>query len=157
MGAAAKKKPDDKGAKDTREVAFERNLRVILTVDQVAERADRLAHLMKERDNKVEMAAAAAKHAKSEIAELEAASRRLSAEVRDKACYQAVPCTRVFDYRRGLVTETRTDTGEVIDERAMTEEERQMAFDGTGGSGAGDKPTGGDIDGDFDEDAEDEE
>ncbi|MGD9765900.1 MAG: hypothetical protein AB7V27_19595 [Candidatus Binatia bacterium] len=86
-------------------------MRVILTADQVAERADRLAHLIQERDNKSEMAKAAAKHAKSQIDELEATARRLGAEVRDKSCYMQVSCVRTFDYRRGAVVETRQDTG----------------------------------------------
>lgn len=127
--AEPKKPADEKNNRDAREEPFERDLRVILTTDQVAERADRLAHLMKQRDSKVELAKAAMSHAKSEIAELDATSRRLGAEVRDKACYMPTRCVRTFDYRTGRVTETRSDTGEIIDERAMTPEERQLAFE----------------------------
>ena len=125
---------------DERREEFESDLRVILTTEQVAERADRAAHLLAQRDNKVDMAKAAAKQAKSEIDEIDANIRRLGAEVRDKACYQPTPCIRVFDYRRGVVTESRKDTGEVLHERVMTPEERQMAFD--------DRPKGDDADGD---------
>lgn len=105
---------------------FERELRVILTGDEVATRADRLGHLIGERDHKAELMATAKKHAQNEVNEIEARIRRLGNEVRDKACYKEVPCERVFDYRTGTVTEVRSDTGEEIGARPMNEIERQM-------------------------------
>ena len=147
-GGEKKEAPRDQRVED-----FDRDLRVILTTTEVAERADRAAHLIAQRDSRADMAKAAAKHAKSEIDELEATIRRLSGEVRDKACYQATACARTFDYQAGKVIETRKDTGEVISERAMTPEERQMSFepkkpgDGDGPQGGG----GGGLDDDFEE------
>lgn len=42
--------------------------------------------------------------------------------------YREVACDQTFDYPRGLVTITRKDTGDVIEERAMTADERQVGF-----------------------------
>ncbi len=49
--------------------------------------------------------------------------------IRDGNEEQDVKVTVLFDYRRNTVTETRTDTGEVVDSRAMTVEERQEDLD----------------------------
>lgn len=64
-------------------------------------------------------------HAKAGIQEREADVKRLAVEIRDRATYRPVDCERVFDYRRGLVIETRLDTGEQISERHMTYAEKQ--------------------------------
>lgn len=143
-----KNEKKDEPRRDEKKEIFERELRVILTPEQVAERADRAAHLLQQRDDKESLAKAAQKHAKSEIDELEATMRRLGGEVRDKATYLPTRCERVFDYRTGTVTETRLDTGEVISERPMTAEERQMAFDERKDD---DGKGGGDLDADFEE------
>lgn len=108
---------------------FERHLRVILNTDQVAEYADRAAHLLSERDDKEESFKASQKQAKAEIESLEAKHRELSGYVRDKAKYQETPCERRFDYSRGLVIEKRLDTEEELSERAMTADERQLGLD----------------------------
>jgi len=118
------KKPDE-----TKVEQLTRMLRVVLTRDEVEERADRAAHLLSERDAKQEMAKAAAKQMKSEIEALEAQLREVSTQVRDKACYRETVCERVFNYTAATVTVRRLDTHEVIEERAMTTSERQMGLD----------------------------
>lgn len=71
-------------------------------------------------------------HAKAGIQEREADVKRLAVEIRDRATYRPVDCERVFDYRRGIVTEARLDTGEQISERPMTyaEKQRELPLDG---------------------------
>jgi hypothetical protein len=136
---------------------FERNLRVILGPEQVAERADRVAHLLHERDHKEEMAKAALAHAKSEIKEVDAQLHRLASEVRDKACYLETKCERIFDYHTGAVTETRLDTGEVISERPMTADERQIELPPqppAPAAGPGNGSGGGSLEEDFQRDGE---
>jgi len=123
----AKKKKEDEKEKSRRKVeAFRQQLRVTLTTEEVASRADRAAHVLAERDQKEEEAKAAQKHLKSIIDNMEAEMRRLSNEVRDHATYQLVDCERVYDYETGRVSEIRKDTGESVNERAMTLEERQQ-------------------------------
>lgn len=104
---------------------FERHLRVQLTDKEISERANRAAHAVAEIDQKEEEREAANKHAKAQIAEIEAELKKVSTEVRDRATYRAVRCERAFVYRTGNVTERRLDTGEVLHERPMTEYERQ--------------------------------
>ncbi len=105
---------------------FERNLRVALTDKEIADRANRAAHIIAERDQKDEEREAANKHAKAQIAELEAELRKVSTEVRDRATYRAVSCERAYLFRVGNVTEHRLDTGEQLSERAMSDYERQL-------------------------------
>ena len=123
--------------------SFVRELRVQLKTEEIAERADRAAQLLAERDSKEEEQKAATKHAKSVIESMEAELRRLSNEVRTKATYGQVQCERRYDYRLGKISEVRKDTDEVIFERAMTDTERQRELDL-------DKPPG-DLDDDFDD------
>jgi hypothetical protein len=105
---------------------FQRNLRVKLTADELAERAQRAAHLLNDRDQKDEESKAAAKHAKAQIAEVEAELRRVSSEIRDGATYKEVACERRHNFRLGKIEEVRMDTHDVIAERAMTDRERQL-------------------------------
>jgi hypothetical protein len=105
---------------------FNRTLRVELTADDVAKRADRCAHLVAERDKKAEEKKTATAHITTRIKEIEAEQRSLATEVRDKARYTEVDCERRYNYRLGKVTEVRLDTGVEISERAMTGAERQL-------------------------------
>jgi len=105
---------------------FERQLRVKLTEKEIAERANRAAHALAEIDQKEQEREAANKHAKAQLAEIEAELRKVSTEVRDGATYRLVRCERVFRFRTGNVTETRLDTGELLNDRAMADWERQQ-------------------------------
>lgn len=74
--------PDDKTEQ------YSETLRVELTLSEIADRADRAAQLIADRDAKDEEHKAAAKHSKSVIESIEAEIRRLSNEVRTKATYR---------------------------------------------------------------------
>jgi hypothetical protein len=125
---AKKEEPKTEAPKEKRE-KFERHLRVILSREQVEELSDRAAHLMEEHDSKEENQKAAQKQMKAEIEAIEAKIRETLGYVRDKAKYQDVQCERVFDYARGMVVEKRLDTDELLQERAMTADERQLGLD----------------------------
>lgn len=118
---------------------FTRTLRVGLKPHEIAERADRAAHVIVQRDQKEESRKAANTAAKSQIEELDAELRRVSTEIRDKATYIPVACERRYDYRLGRLLEVRTDTGDTIHERALTIEERQLELD-VDQSKSGDEP-----------------
>ena len=122
---------------------YRRSLRVELKPEEIAESADRAAQMIADRDSKDEEQKAQAKHAKAIIEGLEGEIRRLSNEVRTKATYRDVECDRIFDLRTKTLTEKRTDTGEVLFERPLTETECQRELDLP--------PPGGDLDSDFDE------
>lgn len=105
---------------------LEKQLPVKLTEKEVAERADRAAHLFAECDAKEQAMKAAQKAAKAEIESLEAEHRRLSNEVRDKVTYRLVECEKNYYFRLNKVETTRMDTCETIEERPMLEHERQL-------------------------------
>lgn len=117
------KKTDSKS--DSKTERYTQSLRVQLTPEEVADRADRAAQKLNERDEKEADMKAATKHAKGVIEEIEAQMRQLSTEVRTRSTYRMVDCERVYDYGRGVVEERRLDTFEVLSSRAMTEAERQ--------------------------------
>ena len=123
------------------------NLKVILTREEIADRADRAAGLLQDRDTKEQEQKARAKAEKADIDAIEAELRRVSNEVRTKATYQDVQCERRYVYDKSKVQEWRLDTGEMISERDMneTEKQRDLPFDDDDKGGAG----GGDLDDEF--------
>lgn len=112
-------------------VSFTRDLKVPLTPPEVAERADRAARLLEDRDRAEAELKSYATTVKGRIATMEAEMRELSGEVRNKFTYREVECERRFVFTSGMVQEVRLDTEEVLAERAMTEKEKQrdLPFD----------------------------
>lgn len=104
---------------------FTRELRVDLSVKQVADRADKAAHMLADRDRKVAEFKIEKSAHKKVIDELEGEIRSLNAEVRERATHQEVQCERRFDYKSGNLIEVRKDTGEVLFERPLTADENQ--------------------------------
>jgi hypothetical protein len=105
---------------------FEQKLPVRLTHDELIERGNALA-LERQRYNELEMAAKnAAKKAKDDLAEIDAEIDRLAGIVRAKAEPRPVRCKTARDFERGVVETMRLDTGEIVDSRVMTEQERQV-------------------------------
>ncbi len=109
---------------------FERSLLVPLSDKEKRELADRSAHLLGEIEQMTEEAKTAAKQGKAQIDERKTELRRVSTEYRDGQKFQKVKCVRKFIYRTGVVVEERTDTGAVLDERPMTEREKQKELPG---------------------------
>lgn len=104
---------------------FSKNLKVELSKDEIVERAKRCAHLSGEIALMEEERDTAKKHANARIEEREAEAKRLQGEIRDGATWKEVPCETRFVYRTAEVQEVRTDTGEVMHTRPMTDRERQ--------------------------------
>lgn len=119
------KEQKEKPIPDTKVQNFGQSLRVQLTPDEVADRADRAACKIAERDDHEAQAKAAQKHAKSTIEQYDAEIRNLSNEVRNRSTYRTVECERQYDYRAGMYREIRLDTGEVVLERRLTAAESQ--------------------------------
>lgn len=125
---------------------FTENLPVVLTDAEVADRAQRAAHRLADRDHIEEELRAYNKTEKSRISRIESELRNLSEEVRSKTTYRDISCERRYCYRTLRVYEVRLDTGETIAERAMNEQERQRQFEF-------EAPKGEDLDEDFEDDA----
>ncbi len=107
------------------------SLKVQLTAAQLADRSDRAAQAMADRDSKEEDMKAAQKHAKSIIEELDGRIRTLLGEVRSRSTYQSVECERRYLYDQGILQDVRLDTGEVLDSRPLAARELQpeLPFD----------------------------
>lgn len=123
-----KKKTEKSEPDDIKIEPFRQNLPVILTKEEVAERAQRSAHLIADHDFKEAQFKDEAASNKRVLARINVQIRELSNEVRDGKTYQDVACERVFNWTNGTVHDRRTDTGEVISERAMSEAEKQKAL-----------------------------
>lgn len=144
---ASKKKPEPpkesgKPKPMTKVEPFLRELTCELTDEEWGEVAKLAAEALAKHDSKVEEQKAAAEHAKAVIKDYAAELRRLSQQVRERSVRRPVACERTFDYEQRSVTDKRTDTGEVIYQRPMTDAESQV-----------DLPFR-DIDDDFDDAAE---
>jgi hypothetical protein len=113
---------------------YQKELRCVLTTPEVAERADRAAHMVAELFQIEEELASHNKRVKARIAEKKGEHSSLSEEVRTKATYRMVECHDIHNYTKQKVTSVRQDTGEVIDERKMTLDELQLKlrYDGDG-------------------------
>ena len=116
---------DEAEQTEVKVIRITRTLPVLLTAEEMLDRGARAAHL----DRREEEITAAANAAKSDYKhQLEAvvAERRLLQErIRSKQEHRDVSCEERHVYRTGKVVVVRCDTGEQIDERPMTDAERQ--------------------------------
>ncbi len=108
------------------EVLIKEYLKCLLTEKEKTELSAKIAKAISDR-------ACAEAKLKEVSASIKAQIAQLDAEISEKALqinngyeYRNVECRMDKDYRLGSVTITRLDTGEVIRERPMTAEERQM-------------------------------
>lgn len=130
----AKKKQDEEQKPNVRTERFQRQLLCDLSREEVEERATEAARLIDQLDQQEADMKAAQKAAKARIEESETQLRRVSGEVRDRATIRLTDCQRVFDWDKGEVREIRSDTGEVMATRPMSDEEKQKGFDFSDGS-----------------------
>lgn len=160
--AAKKKDPKKKQADDVKIEPFRQNLPVVLKREELEERAQRAAHLLQDHDAMQHDHKEQAKTNKLELEKVASNLREVSRTVREGKEYRDVPCERVFNWTSGTVTDVRKDTGEVLQERAMTDAEAQKALpfdqkpgdvDEEFGGGEKDPPESGDGEGE--EDGED--
>lgn len=104
---------------------IKRVLPVKLTEEERLQRADGLANALQQvQDRKIEKRAVV-READRLIAEAEQEAVELRDAVATGREYQEVIVHKVYDYEKATVTEVRTDTGETIKSRGMTDEERQ--------------------------------
>jgi hypothetical protein len=111
---------------------YVRTLPCHLTDDELLQRADQLSRKLAEVEQLQEQKAASASDFKARIEKADEEVSSLARMVRTKEQERPVECLSRKDFARNMVVETRADTGEVVDERAMSPEERQEAmFDET--------------------------
>jgi len=123
-----KKKTDD--GDDRVKITHEpRDLSCSLSTKERAEAANKLADVLDDiarlEDDKKTMAA----DLNAQIKRLTAEVRQLTRQVKEGTATRSVLCELKLNWTKLTATTVRTDTGEVVDERGMTEDEKQLGFD----------------------------
>jgi hypothetical protein len=120
-----KKKEVDKKNK-IMERKVDRSLKCLLTQDEVLKAGDAVAKELNDIDRLENELASVSKSIKSKIQEAQARADRNRILISNKYDYRTVVCTEVKDYTKCRVTITRDDTEELVEDRAMTADERQI-------------------------------
>ncbi len=112
--------PKNKVRKITKDLSCE------LTSDELKDRARDLAEAVKSVIRSENAKKSALQSYNAEIQMAEAKRDRLSNVVGSGAEYREVIVERIHDYKKNVVLEVRTDTGETISSREMTDKEKQL-------------------------------
>ena len=107
-------------------VTFDSTLKCVLTDSELQAKGAQLADAIDEGARIEEEFAEVKNGFKGRIDGAKGRAAALASTVRAKAEYRSVKCERVFMFEQGVVIERRTDTGEKIGERDMTDNDRQL-------------------------------
>lgn len=106
-----------------------RSLPCPLTDNELLAKGDALATKLREIDEEREHQEQAKSAMKERLAGLIADVGKLRQQIQERREFREVPVEIVLkDTRQGLVTEIRVDTGEVLRDRFMEDDERQMSL-----------------------------
>lgn len=116
----------------TRTTKETRLLPVQLTNDEQLAAGKKLAESVRTLTNCQAQAKSAASQFKAKIDEMQAKINGLQILISDGYELRNVPCENVMDYTDVTVRVTRLDTAEIVEERKLTEDEKQatLPFDG---------------------------
>lgn len=109
-----------------RESKVSKHLSCLLSDQEIRTMGQELARANAQKDEAEERKKAVDAQLKSEIESHATRSASLARTINNGYQYKDVECVMRFDYVTNTVTTVRTDTGAVIDTRAMTTEERQV-------------------------------
>ena len=123
-----KRKNDDVTPAVLADRHFSRRVQVTLTVEEITARGRALAEAEANRSKVDAERKAAASTFRDTIVGIDAVIDRLTREVNSGEEERAVACVEAADHERGEWVTTRTDTGEVLDTRPFSAEERQGAL-----------------------------
>jgi hypothetical protein len=110
---------------DTEQVFIEQTLKVKLTDDELLKYGDDLAKLTDEMKDIEDAKKEAASNFKAKLDVIEGEIHRVSAKIRDKQELRLVKCVEQSDSETKRVNTVRSDTGEIVSWRNMTQEEMQ--------------------------------
>lgn len=108
-----------------------RELRMLstpLTDEEVLVYAERAAGLQEQLGDKLDALRAAQKAAKAEIEEIERERNALLYKVSARREDREAEVEIVYKWRANRVITTRTDTGQIVEDRVMTHDERQTTI-----------------------------
>ena len=112
------------------EVLIKDYLKCLLTEKEKTELSGKIAKAISDRTSAEAKLKEVSASIKAQIAQLDAEISEKALQINNGYEYRNIECRMDKDYRLGSVTITRLDTGEVIRERPMTAEERQMELPG---------------------------
>lgn len=113
---------DDKNVKKFKTT---QTLKVRLTDVEILEYADQMARAIDNLTQLEEEKKAVADSYKAKVTEAEATVQRITNLVRNKYDYRPVDCEQTMDNNTGTAKTIRLDTGELIEDRMLTYNERQ--------------------------------
>jgi hypothetical protein len=103
-----------------------RELECRLTPEDIRAKEAAIADAFEERERLCAAMRSVSAHRRDEIGTVERKIRRLSEERRSGFELRDVEVEERRDYRRGTVTIVRLDTGDVVEKRDLTDEERRV-------------------------------
>lgn len=101
-------------------------MRCSLTDQELVDRARSLAAAGRDIDNEDASQSSIKSQMRSKLKLLHAQRNVLNDVVASSSEYREVSVVESHDYNTGIIKRTRIDTGEIIEEREMVDEERQM-------------------------------
>jgi hypothetical protein len=105
-----------------------RNLKCILTEDETRIYGMDLARSNASKDESEERKKEVDAQLKAEIESHSTRALNLARKINNGYEYRDVECLTEFDFTKNSATITRVDTGEVVEKRAMTDDERQAGL-----------------------------
>ena len=105
-----------------------RRVQVELSTAEVAKKAGHLADVLTKADEVTEAKKAKSKEFSGVLDSLDAGARLLRAQISEKREVRQVECWYQKDYRQGIVRFYRAGTGDLVETRGMTDEERQQSL-----------------------------
>lgn len=132
--ASKPKKTESTGFKvpdghDVKRVKFNRELETDLTREEVEARSQEMSDTIRDRDIREAEFKEHAKANRDIIKGMDIDIRRLNSAVQSKSERRNIICERIVDYTSNVVTDVRTDTGEVVHRRALEAIEKQKSFE----------------------------
>lgn len=130
-GPKLAKKTSPKKSKATQTSKFKRSLKVELTPAEVREAADLMANTVQVKAELLNDKKSINDEFKAKISAADATIVEASNKVRNKYEYRDVNCESVLYFKKNQFVVARLDTGDIIEDRAMTptERESQTLFD----------------------------
>ncbi len=117
-----------KETKDVTQEIIKEYLKCLLTEKEKTELSARIAKAISDKASIEARLKEVTASLKAEIAKCDAEIADAALQINTGSQYKNVDCQIERNYRLGTVTITRLDTGEIIRERPMTAEERQMTL-----------------------------
>jgi hypothetical protein len=110
-----------------------RLLRCELSQEEILKAGEALAKAMKDGQKLVAESESIKRALKAREAQIESEKMVQQSKIQDKFEMRNVPVDLILDYQKQEARAVRTDTGEIVDSRKMTQEELQMdlGFDET--------------------------